>query len=272
MRKIAFGGIYQESSTFTAMITQLDDFHIVKGSEVIAGDLAQICEKTDISPVPVFQATALPGGPVALEAYETLCNDFTQQLKIIGPVDAVMLELHGAMVVEKLGQGDTDFIKRIRAQVGEGVLIAASFDLHGNIDPAIGLYCNIISGYRTAPHTDVLETSCRALEILIYCIANSIYPSTFILPVPILLPGEKVITEVEPALSLYAKLPKLDLVEDILCTSIFVGFAWADTPATGASVAVTAKRTSELQKQIASSRNLKNNRLNLFLNENHISY
>lgn len=64
--------------------------------------------------------------------------------------------------------------------------------------------------------------------------------------VPLLLPGENVITEVEPAKSLYAKLEEIDRIPGILSSSLMVGFAWADTPHTGASVIVSAESDYKL--------------------------
>ncbi|MFW5773535.1 MAG: MlrC C-terminal domain-containing protein, partial [Tangfeifania sp.] len=49
-------------------------------------------------------------------------------------------------------------------------------------------------------------------------------------PVPILLPGEKTSTRIEPAKSLYAKVDPLTKQDGVIDAAIWVGYAWADEP------------------------------------------
>ena len=41
--------------------------------------------------------------------------------------------------------------------------LAASFDLHGNLPPAIVAHLDFATGYRTYPHVDMRETAARAV-------------------------------------------------------------------------------------------------------------
>jgi microcystin degradation protein MlrC len=59
------------------------------------------------------------------------------------------------------------------------------------------------------------------------------------IPVPILLPGEKTSTRVEPGKSLYAKVAPAANQEGIVDAAIWVGYAWADEPRNHAVVMVT---------------------------------
>ena len=47
-------------------------------------------------------------------------------------MDGVLLDLHGAMVVEGIDDGDGDFVEAVRRAVGPGCPVVATIDLHGN--------------------------------------------------------------------------------------------------------------------------------------------
>jgi microcystin degradation protein MlrC len=68
-------------------------------------------------------------------------------------------------------------------------------------------------------------------------------------PLPVALPGEKTSTEWEPGRSLYAELRRSDLTPGILDASIFIGYAWADEPRTGAGVVVTGIDTAAVESE-----------------------
>jgi microcystin degradation protein MlrC len=57
--------------------------------------------------------------------------------------------------------------------------------------------------------------------------------------VPVLLPGEKTSTRVEPAKSLYGRIPDVEALPGVLDAAIWVGYAWADEPRCRAAVVVT---------------------------------
>ena len=60
------------------------------------------------------------------------------QLGAAGPVDGVLLDLHGAMVVEGIDDGDGDLLEAVRGAVGPDCPVVATFDLHGNHTRAPG--------------------------------------------------------------------------------------------------------------------------------------
>ena len=59
------------------------------------------------------------------------------------------------------------------------------------------------------------------------------------IPVPILLPGEKTSTRIEPGKSLYARVAPIASQEGITDAAIWIGYAWADEPRNHAVVMVT---------------------------------
>jgi microcystin degradation protein MlrC len=143
--------------------------------------------------------------------------------------------------VEGIKDAQVDLVKSLREIVGEKVLIAGSFDLHGNISQEFVEELNLMTAYRTAPHIDGPETRLRAVKLLLTALQNEYHPVIAHVKIPILIPGEKGITSVEPLKSLYAKLPVIAEKNGLLDASIFVGMPWTDVERAGMSLQVVAR-------------------------------
>ena len=105
---------------------------------------------------------------------------------------------------------------------------------------------NLLTAYRTAPHVDGPQTRLRAVKLLVNALRNQWKPVVAHVNVPILIPGEKGITAVEPLKSLYGHLPDIAMQEGLLDASIFVGMPWTDVPRAGMSIQVVAQDKSYL--------------------------
>ncbi len=148
------------------------------------------------------------------------------------PYDGLFFDIHGAMSVEGLDDPEGDMITRIRAVIGNKTLISTSMDLHGNVSKRLAHQSDLITCYRMAPHEDAVQSKQRALENLIYRIESKkgkpLYKAW--IPVPILLPGEKTSTRIEPGKSLYAQVPIEATRKGVLDAAIWMGYPWADAP------------------------------------------
>ena len=160
-------------------------------------------------------------------------------IKAALPLDGVYLAMHGAMFVEGLFDAEGDFIAAVRALVGPDVLIAASYDLHGNVSQPIIDSLDIFSTYRTAPHIDVQDTMRRAVTMLVRALRSGQRPVVAWAPVPVLLPGERTSTQDEPARSFYSQLQAAEDPTGIWDASFQVGYVWADEPRATACAVVT---------------------------------
>jgi len=100
---------------------------------------------------------------------------------------------------------------------------------------------DLITCYRLAPHEDAMETKQRAVENLIDRIESGKGKPAYKawIPIPILLPGEKTSTRIEPAKSVYAAVAPAAAQSGIIDAAIWVGYAWADEPRNHAVVMVT---------------------------------
>lgn len=242
--RIAIAGIAIESSTFSPAVTHEEAFKARRGDEVFSyypfmnegDDLRESAQW-----FPTLRGHSIPGGIVTREAYESLVTETFERLEENLPYDGLFFDIHGAMSVQGLDDPEGDFIKRVRDVVGTETLISTSMDLHGNVSWELASHSDLITCYRMAPHEDALESKERAVRNLVTRLKNGKGKPGFKawIPVPILLPGEKTSTRVEPAKSLYAKVDPVTKKEGIIDAAIWVGYPWADEPRNHAVVMVT---------------------------------
>ena len=266
--RILTAGIRHESNSFMPYLTNADDFLVLRGTDISKDQAwAGYLEEEGIELIPTLLATSGPSGIVSKEAYEGFRDEILEALRTAGPVDGIFLDMHGALHVEDYPDAQLDFIQQIRKIVGEKVLVAASFDLHGNISPAFMDGLNIISAYRTAPHVDGEETRLRTVILLLESLRQNYQPRVAHLNIPILIPGEKGVTSAEPVRTLYNRLPEIAKMEGILDASIFIGMPWTDVHRAGMSVQVVAQApeySSRAREQAeALSRDIWDQRTNL---------
>jgi len=110
--------------------------------------------------------SAPPSSYVEREAYEKVVGWIIEDLRAHGRIDAVYLDLHGAMVAEHFEDGEGELMGRVRTVTGEGIPIVASLDYHTNMTPEMVRHASAMVGYRTYPHIDMAETGGRAARLL----------------------------------------------------------------------------------------------------------
>ncbi|MGI5152260.1 M81 family metallopeptidase [Plantactinospora sp. CA-294935] len=240
--RIAIGGIHIESSTFSPHLSTADDFEVTRGDALLARyawlSPAQPWA-ADVEWLPLVHARALPGGAVDAASYDGWAAEIVDGLTRLGPVDGVLLDIHGAMSVVGRTDAEGDLVSAIRSMIGPQPYVSAAMDLHGNVSPVLFAGCDLLTCYRTAPHVDVWETRERAARNLVEALRRGQRPHRALVHVPILLPGEMTSTRVEPARGLYARIPEIEARGGIVDAAIWIGFAWADQPRCRGAVVVT---------------------------------
>jgi microcystin degradation protein MlrC len=242
--RVAIAGLAIESSTFSPARTTEEDFHARTGDEVLK-DYPFLAPGTKDRErahwIPTLTGHALPGGTVTREAYESLATKMLKMLASGGPYDGLFFDIHGAMSVEGLDDPEGDLIERIRGVVGKKTVISTSMDLHGNVSWRLAQQSDLITCYRMAPHEDELESKQRAVDNLLDRLESGKGKPAFKawIPVPILLPGEKTSTRIEPGKSLYARVAPASRQPGVTDAAIWIGYAWADEPRNHGVVMVT---------------------------------
>jgi len=233
--KIAIAGFSIESSTFSPATTNEEAFH-ARYQDGIYYQYPFLGVESDLRNranwIPTLRGHALPGGIVTAEAYESLMSKTLTLLEKNLPYDGIFLDIHGAMSVEGLDDPEGDMITQIRKLVGYETLISTSMDLHGNVSQRLARETDMITCYRMAPHEDAMESKKRAATNLVERLEQGLGKPKYKawVKVPILLPGEKTSTRVEPGKSLYAKVDPLTKQAGVIDAAIWMGYPWADEP------------------------------------------
>jgi microcystin degradation protein MlrC len=253
--RIAIVGLSIEIMLSSPVITDWDAVQHYSSRDIEKGDVWMIrgmLERLEAEPgttaVPLYWATALPGGAMTADAYARIKRKTLALLSEQGPFDGVLVANHGALEVSDLGMdADTDFVCAIRACVGPYVPIGVSLDLHGDMTPQFLQAATVFSVLRTAPHRDDSQTGYRAADQLVKVLRAGLKPSKAAVRIPMLIPGEIAVTGLPPADELYGDLQAHDGQGGLMETNILVGFAWNDCPWT----AVTALAVSEGDPAVA---------------------
>lgn len=239
-KRVFLAGFSHETNTFHPVRT-------LSYSYSSAGDLRLSAWKDGGSTVvPGIWARPSGGGTIAESACREAMEKVLASLRAAMPVDAVFLRLHGAMYAEGVGPAETELVREVRAVVGPKTPIACTFDLHGNIPARMAQFGNILAGLKTAPHTDGAQTAELAERILLDTLAGKVRPVAYVLPLPMIVQGEKAMTTSEPFGSLVEEARRIEREgipghkAKILAATLFVGCAWTDSADTGMSVMVTA--------------------------------
>jgi microcystin degradation protein MlrC len=239
-RRVFVAGFSHETNTFHPVKTTSFGF-----AEISRNPLP-IWKDAGLTIVPGIHARPNGGGTLEEKPCRDAMNRVLDSLRAALPVDAVFLRLHGAMFAAGIGPAETVLVGEVRSLVGPKVPIACTFDLHGNIPARLAQFGDILVGLKTAPHTDGAQTADLAGRILRETLAGRVRPVSYVLPIPMMLQGEKAMTTSEPFRSLVEEARRLEREgvpgqeAKILAATIFVGCAWTDSADTGMSVMITA--------------------------------
>jgi len=176
-------------------------------------------------------AEAMPSGPVAAEAYETMASAILDAVR--RGCDAVMLDLHGAMVVETTADGEGALLERIRA-VAPDLPIAVTCDLHANLTEKMVQNCTALIGYKTYPHVDRFDVGEQVGRILLRAMKGEIRPIMGWTRRPLLAQTLRMGTDDEPMKTLIA-MARVEEQRGLLAATVFGGFPLADFADAGMS-------------------------------------
>lgn len=252
--RIGIGGMAIESSTFSPHRATYDDFVVTRGQALIDrytftgpdGDLAGLVEW-----VPLVHAVSIPGGAVEADTYRRIRSELVERAEAAGPLDGLLFDIHGAMSVVGMVDAEADLAAAVRAAIGPAPLISAAMDLHGNVSREFASELDLVTAHRLAPHEDVWITRERAARNLVGCLRSGRRPVFAWVQVPVLLPGEKASTRLEPARGLYGRLAEVERLPGVIDAAMWVGYAWADEPRCQAAIVVSGDDPGVVTREAA---------------------
>src|SRR6185503_7043425 len=90
-----------------------------RGTGTCVGGMIDGAAARGVTLVPSLAAGASPAGRVTKDFYAEAKARLLADLAAAGPLDGVLLDLHGAMVVEGLDDGEGDLLQAVRARSEE---------------------------------------------------------------------------------------------------------------------------------------------------------
>jgi microcystin degradation protein MlrC len=253
MTRIAIGGLMHESNTFAGSHTDLAAFEAggIEMGDGIArrwgdahhevGGFLEGAGRFDFEAVPTLMAWAVPAGPVTTEAYRELSGRLLDRIRQAGPLDAVLLALHGAMVAEGEPEADAAILERVRELIGGSVRLIATLDYHANVAPRMAETVDALIAYQTYPHVDQRKCGIAAANLAARMARREVWRVTAIAKPPLLVPILAQETGDGPMGRLLRRVgTTIGKDPRILSWSLLAGFPYADVPWAGpACVVVT---------------------------------
>jgi microcystin degradation protein MlrC len=181
-------------------------------------------------------AEANPSGPVEDDAYEAISTPILEAVRA-GGWDAILLDLHGAMVTRSHEDGEGELLRRIR-EIDPRTPIGVVMDMHANVYDAIVRNATVVTGYHTYPHVDVREAGMRAARVILRTLRGEVRPVMTWANRPMLPHVMRQGTHAEPNRSLQAACVEHERAGRALACSVFVGFPHADIREAGLSAVV----------------------------------
>ena len=259
--KWVIAGFQHETNTFSPIPTPLEAFNPFwnqdayqdqESARTAMGAFIQIAKSENVEMVTPVCAFSNPSGTVDGKAYERICNSIVDAVQ--QGCDAVLLDLHGAMVSEFAVDGEGDLLKRIRS-IAPDIPIAVALDLHANVTPAMVENCDVMVSFKTYPHIDMYETGLHAGELLRDMLVGKIKPSMAYRQIPLLSHTLRSNTNEGAMKAAVQAAIAMEKKPGILGISILAGFSLADFHDAGMSVIVIADQHqphfSKLKNEVA---------------------
>jgi microcystin degradation protein MlrC len=262
MARIAIGGFQHETNTFAPVKASYTDFEQADGwPGLTRGDALFETFRGINLPLPGFidQAKAMghdllpllwcsasPSAHVERQTFERIAADLLQMIGQQSKLDALYLDLHGAMVTEHHQDGEGELLERIRAIVGPALPIVVSLDLHANLTERMLRHASALVVCRTYPHVDLAETGARSADLLDRLLrhgplAKAMRRADFLVPLP------WQCTLINPAAALYHVVAEAEAPGRAASASFAFGFPPADIAECGPAVVTYAETAAQAE-------------------------
>ncbi|MBR0695203.1 M81 family metallopeptidase [Bradyrhizobium lablabi] len=251
MIRIAVGGFLHETNTFAPTKATYDDFvhgggwpSMARGADVLKvmrrinvglAGFVEAAEANGWELVPTVSAAASPSAHVTRDAFERIVKEMVDGIASAGRIDAVYLDLHGAMVTEHYNDGEGEVLARVRKVIGKDLPLVASLDLHANVSPEMIAHADALIAYRTYPHVDMADTGRACAQHLALLLRSRQRLAKAFRQLPFLIPISWQCTNDQPAKDIYEKLAALEN-DGVPTLSFAPGFPAADFRDCGPSV------------------------------------
>ena len=258
---VYFAGLATETNSFSSIPTATGAFELGRrrGEEVfgdsgmygeMARTLRELVSAESGSVSPGLFAFAQPAGPTVQAVYERLRDTLLDDLRGAGPVDVVMLFLHGAMISQDCWDCEGDILTRVREIVGPATPIGVVLDPHAHLTSAMLQQATVLCFQKEYPHIDGAARLADAWRICLDVLRGrarpvwSVHDCRMISFWP---------TQSGPMSDFVDRMLAREGRDGVLSISFVHGFPWGDTPVTGAKMLVYTDGEPALAEGLARS-------------------
>jgi len=240
-----FRGLYLEGDEVTADARSAHPRLMLE----VSGFYEAMDEHGPWEPVPIVVTVGGAGGAADHAFFANTLDRVSAALADAGPLDAVYLCNHGAMITTEEPDADGVFFAAVRAAVGPDVPLVGTLDPHGNVSDLMVESLDATVAYRTDPHIDQRERGAEAADLL-QEIWSGMKPHPVFVKVPIVAPNVALFTDHSPFAELIDA-GQQAMSSDICNVSILGGFAFSDTAKNGLAIIVTGRNTDIAARELA---------------------
>src|SRR5438067_8646405 len=192
VKRVLTGRFMHETNTYTVQKTDMAlcrrrDFHrdneipaAFRGTRSALGATFEAADKYAWTLIHPISANANPAAIVTDDAFEQIGGMMLKAAREQGPIDGVLLHLHGAMVVDSYEDGEGELLARLRRILGPEVPVVVTLDLHANVTQEMADNASALIAFRTYPHIDQYERAWQGAELLQRAMNGEVKPRTVI--------------------------------------------------------------------------------------------
>lgn len=194
-----------------------------------------------------LSAHAQPAGPTVRAVYENFRDEIISDLKQSGPVDIILLALHGAMIADGYDDCEGDLIDHCRSLCPNAV-IGGLLDPHCHLTEIMMRKADLLVPFKEYPHVDIPERAEDLFRLAKETALGNIkpvmrdYDCRMILAIP---------TTKDPMRSFVDGMSAREGKDGILSLSIAHGFPWGDHPRTGTRALAICDNNAEQAQAVA---------------------
>lgn len=261
--RIVTGCIEHETSTFTPVPTTWESFferfgdvrgptmiEKFRGTNTPIGGFIEGADVHGFELLPTIFAEAHPSGPASRAVFDRLVDELLQGIANAGPIDGVLLELHGAMVAEGVDDGEGHILAAVRKLVGPDIPIVAQLDIHSSISKQMVEMADVLIGRESYPEIDMAARGRECADVLVRILTEGIRPTMALCQLPMIW-GMNQVTAHAPMKEAIAELHRIEAQPGVICGSIATGFPLSDVPDMGSSVYIVTDNDQALAQRYA---------------------
>ena len=253
-KRFLIARLNHETNTFSPVPTPIEAFAPTYGAEAFRANKGMrtamaafiaLAEAEGAELITPVSAMANPSGRVHAAAYDELTR---RVVEAVPGCDAILLDLHGAMVAENSDDGEGDLLERVRA-AAPGVPIGVALDLHGNVTEKMVRNADVMVGFKTYPHIDMYETGEHAGRLLLEMWRGDAQYEVIWKALPLMSHTLRSTTLNGPMKAACEQAKVMEAQQGIPAVTVFGGFSLSDIAAPCMSVVATVRKGTAAAQQ-----------------------